>query len=329
MSRPKLKTIAEVAGLSVTTVSRVLRSVPGVSHEARHKVEVAARTLGYSLTDQPGGTSAVAVVQGIPVGSDVDPYETLFLEVSERLFDVGRATVRVLTGPDLPPATQLVTRSGIAGAIVLGGGFAGPEAARLQRAGLQVLRIAQSTYTDTAQIRLDPTASLNTALGHLVNLGHRRIGLAVPRNSAAADRIATFRKNLAELLHISATRDQAPVAVAEPGLPAGVEAAQQLLEANCTAVIATSPSLSFGVLEAARRAGLVVPDHVTLLTVGDIFDADVLNPPISQVTYNWKTVAQTAVVTLETMLSRPGYLPRYTMTPELVLRRSDKPIRKL
>lgn len=326
MSRPTLKQIAELSGLSVATVSRVLRKQPSVSESAVRAVESAVRTLGYGV--KPDSGSAIAVVQAIPVGSDVDPYESLFLHVSERLFDVGRAAVRVLTGPDIPPATEVLTRSGIKGALVLGGGSAGPEAVRMQSAGIRVLRIAQSTYAETAQIILDPTTSLNTALSHLVNLGHTRIGLAVPRNSAAAARISTFRKRLAELLHISATRDQAPVAMAEPGLPAGIHAAQKLLAANCTAVIATSPSLSFGVLEAARRAHLSVPEHVSLLTVGDMCDADVLSPPISQVTYDWQAVAETAVGTLETMLSRPGYMPAYSMSPELVLRSSDKPIRK-
>lgn len=326
MSRPTLKQIAQLSGLSVATVSRVLRGKPSVSESAVRAVETAVRTLGYGRAT--GECSAIAVVQAVPVGSDVDPYESLFLHVSERLFEVGRAAVRVLTGPGIPPATPMLASSGIRGALVLGGSSAGPEAVRMQEEGIRVLRIAQSTYAETAQIVLDPTTSLNTALSHLVNLGHTRIGLAVPRNSAAAARISTFRKRLAELLHISATRDQAPVAMAEPGLPAGIHAAQKLLMANCTAVIATSPSLTFGFLEAARRERLSVPEHVSLLTVGDISDADVLNPPVSQVTYDWQAVAETAVGMLETMLSRPGYMPAYSMSPELVLRSSEKPIRR-
>lgn len=328
MSRLTLREVAETSGLSVATVSRVLRGEPGVSAASVRAVERAVGVLGYHTKAEVVAASAVAVVSATPVGNDVDPYEALLLQVSERLFDVGVAAVRVLTGPDLPPAAHVLTQAGIQSAIVLGGGTAGPEAKRLAEAGMRVLRIAQSTYANTAQILLDPSTSLDTALKHLVNLGHTRIGLTVPRNSAAATRISAFRKNVAELLHISATRDQAPVAIAEPGLPAGVHAAHELLAANCTAVIATSPSLVFGVLEAARRTHLHVPEHVSVLAVGDVPDADVLNPPISQVTYNWRAIAETAVGALDTMAQRPGHMPVYTMTPELVLRSSDKPIRR-
>ena len=74
-------------------------------------------------------------------------------------------------------------------------------------------------------------------MAHLVHLGHKRIGLAVLRDSAAPARIAGFRRSMAGILHIPATRDQAPVVEAAGGAMAGVAAAEELLDLRCTAVI--------------------------------------------------------------------------------------------
>ena len=372
MSRLTLKQIAQTAGVSIATASRVLRGIPGTSAKSRAAVERALLTLGVApragsalsaYTGTPAFTGAftlpgaqaragadthaaggaagaesamrgsgrapgqlIAVVQHAPVGGEIDPYEELFLEVSERLFRVGFVPVRVLTGLDQPSVADKILAAGIAGALVLGGGTAGPEAVRLTERGLPVVRVSQTDHRGIPQVMLDSTSGIDTAIRHLVNLGHRRIGLAVPRNSAAAARIASFRKSLAEALHINATRDQAPVVSAEAGLPAGTEAAQQLVDENCTAVICASPSIAYGLLDVAARYRLRIPEHLSMLTVGSLPDADVLNPPASQVTFDWPAVAATSVGALQTMLDRPSYIPNYVVTPELVLRRSEKPI---
>nr|WP_284711035.1 LacI family DNA-binding transcriptional regulator [Brevibacterium sp. XM4083] len=216
----------------------------------------------------------------------------------------------------------------IAGAIVLGGGAAGALAARLSTRGLPLIRVSNARHGDgLSRIILDATDGIATAVQHLVHLGHRRIGLAVLRDTAAAARIAGFRKSMAAVLHIPATRDQAPVVEAAGGPMAGVAAAEELLDIGCTAVIACAPSLSFGILEAAARARLDVPRDLSLLTVGDMPDADVIAPPLSQVSYDWETVAASALDEVLAMIANPGTAARvdYSVTPDLVLRASAVP----
>ena len=136
-----------------------------------------------------------------------------------------------------------------------------------------------------------------------------------------------YRRSMADLLHIPATRDQAPVAQAGPGILAGAQAADGLLRANCSAVISCSPALTFGVLESARRLGLDVPQDLSLLTVGEMPDADVVHPPLSQVTFDWGRLAQTAISELERLMAGARTLPDYSVAPELVLRSSELPVR--
>lgn len=322
-----LNRIAELSGLSASTVSRVLRDRPGVSAEARRAVEVALRTLGVASALPEDSPAVVAVVQAEVTGADVDPFETLYLETVRRIYRVGKVALRVTTGPELPsPATRL-QEFGVAGAVVLGGQSAGPEAKRLAALNFPVVRVSNARHEGTGQIVLDASQGIDTAVRHLVHLGHRRIGIAVPEDSAAANRVAAYRRSMADLLHIPATRDQAPVAQAGPGILAGAQAADGLLRANCSAVISCSPALTFGVLESARRLGLDVPQDLSLLTVGEMPDADVVHPPLSQVTFDWGRLAQTAISELERLMAGARTLPDYSVAPELVLRSSELPVR--
>ncbi|MEV0984202.1 LacI family DNA-binding transcriptional regulator [Brevibacterium sp. NPDC049920] len=323
-----LARIAEVSGRSESTVSRVLRRAPGVSAEARRAVEVALRTLGVSGAEAaPSDRGIIAVVQAVVLGADVDAFESLFLEMVRRIYRVGRVALRVTTGPELESSATRLQEFGIVGAVVLGGQSAGPEAKRLAALNIPVMRVSNARHEGTGQIVLDATQGIDTAVRHLVHLGHRRIGIAVPEDSAAASRVAAYRRSMADLLHIPATRDQAPVAQAGPGILAGSQAAERLLQANCSAVISCSPAITFGVLESARRAGLDVPRDLSLLTVGEMPDADAVHPPLSQVTFDWPQLAQTAIGELERLIAGSRTLPDYSVTPELVLRSSEMPVR--
>src|SRR5699024_8963708 len=184
--------------------------------------------------------------------------------------------------------------------------------------GLPLIRISNARHDDgIPRIYLDATGGIDTAVAHLVHLGHRRIGLAVLRDSAAPARIAGVRRSMAGILHIPATRDPAP----------GVAAAEELIDLRCTAVIACAPSLSFGLLEAAQRLRLDVPRDLSLLTVGDVPDADVVEPPLSQVVYDWAMVAQSAIDEIRAMIAsgESGAHVDYTVDPDLVLRSSSVP----
>ncbi|GAA1812950.1 MULTISPECIES: LacI family DNA-binding transcriptional regulator [Brevibacterium] len=349
----RLADIADLAGVSKATVSRALRDPQAVSGPSLAAVRQALAVLGVEV---PAAESAavplIALVRPAAPAGNVDPYTHLFEILTNRMFAQGIAVVHVeaeadrldqltesLLGPprdDAGPAAAGASALGstrtagpqIAGAIVLGGGAAGALAARLSGRGLPLIRVSNARHGDgLSRIILDATDGIATAVQHLVHLGHRRIGLAVLRDTAAAARIAGFRKSMAAVLHIPATRDQAPVVEAAGGPMAGVAAAEELLDIGCTAVIACAPSLSFGILEAAARARLDVPRDLSLLTVGDMPDADVIAPPLSQVSYDWETVAASALDEVLAMIANPGNAARvdYSVTPDLVLRASAVP----
>lgn len=326
--------IAEAAGVSLSTASRALRDPSSVSEKSLAKIRRALAILGVEDEQSHRHAPMLGLVRPAVQGGSGDPYERLFRILTQMVFARGIVAVH---GEARIGRNEALARSwlgegedgpAVNGAIVLGGGAAGELAARLHVGGLPVIRVSNAPHSDgIPRIVLDASRGITTAVQHLVHLGHRRIGLAVLRDSAAAARIASFRKAMASILHIPATRDQAPVVESAQGFVAGVSAAEELLGVRCTAVIACAPSLSFGVLEACRNAGLTVPRDLSLLTVGDVADADVVAPPLSQVSYDWETVAQSALAEVTVMIERPKTVPSvdYSVTPDLVLRASAVP----
>ena len=340
----RLAEIAGTAGVSKATASRALRYPESVSAASLAKVRQALAILGATgQTSSPGagegagtGTGAllIALIKPAVSAGNVDPYSRLAEILTNRMFALGIAVVHIEAITERNETlleTILGSEHGgpaISGAVVVGGGAAGVLAGMLAERGLPLIRISNARHDDgISRIYLDATGGIDTAVAHLVHLGHKRIGLAVLRDSAAPARIAGFRRSMAGILHIPATRDQAPVVEAAGGAMAGVAAAEELLDLRCTAVIACAPSLSFGMLEAAQRLRLDVPRDLSLLTVGDVPDADVVQPPLSQVVYDLATVAQSAIDEIRTMIAAGDARVHvdYTVDPDLVLRASAVP----
>lgn len=348
----RLAEIAGTAGVSKATASRALRDPESVSAASLAKVRQALAILGaagqtpYAESGTREGSGAgggpgagaasslIALIKPAVSAGNVDPYSRLAEILTNRMFGLGIAVVHIEAIAERNEAlleTILGSEHGgptISGAIVVGGGAAGVLAGMLAERGLPLIRISNARHDDgISRIYLDATGGIETAVAHLVHLGHKRIGLAVLRDSAAPARIAGFRRSMAGILHIPATRDQAPVVEAAGGAMAGVAAAEELLDLRCTAVIACAPSLSFGMLEAAQRLRLDVPRDLSLLTVGDVPDADVVQPPLSQVVYDWATVAQSAIDEIRAMIAAGDARVHvdYTVDPDLVLRASAVP----
>jgi DNA-binding LacI/PurR family transcriptional regulator len=315
-------------------VSRVLREVPGTSDAARSAVAAALRGLGVEPSAdgaaRPDGPLLVGVVSNLLEDPDIDHYGTVALALNREIFARGHIAVSVTAAEDLDPVESCVSR-GIAGVIVLGGAEAGRLAPRLAEAGIPVVRISNAPHSGLPQFVLDASTGIETAVRHLVHMGHRRIGFAVMQNSAAESRAHVFRQAVSQMLHVQATRTEAPVEFAREGQHAGIHAAEVLLAQGITAAITTSPALALGFFEATAQARLQMPRDLSLLTVGDLQDADVLSPPMSQVTYDWVRLAESAVAELTRVVDQRAAgateaAAHYRVVPELVLRASIRPV---
>lgn len=283
--------VAKAAGVSQTTVSRILSGYPGVSEPVRLRVEAAIQQLGYrpNLSARSLVTSRTHTI-GVVLG---DPRNSYYAELLHTISDVlGRAGYRTLilsgsaeTADDLA-ATLRETN---VDAVILTTTLLSPDdESRIVSLGLPSVTMSSDAPTGAATIAPDNREGGRIAGRHLVGLGHRRIGvIAGPLTAASVrDRHDGF---LDELAAADVSFDDELLEVADLDYSRAFEAAGRLLGRPDppTALFCHNDLVAFGALNAAASLGLAVPDDISVLGFDDVamsawesFDLTTVRQPI-------------------------------------------------
>ncbi|MGN6132335.1 MAG: LacI family DNA-binding transcriptional regulator [Nocardioidaceae bacterium] len=275
-----IKDVAREVGMSTATVSRALRGMPRVSQETRDKVRAAAARLDYVASPQAaslasGRTHAVGVVV---------PHVTRWFYASVVHGAEGRLRAE---GYDLllynlagdPDARHRVfgthlLRKRVDAVLILALTPNEEEAASLRRLDRPVA-VVGSRVPGWSSVRIDDVLAARTAVRHLLSLGHRRIAylggsLEDPLDfTAPLDRLTGFREEMADAG--LETRPGWELVGDFTARGAGA-VTQRLVEAGGelpTAIFAASDEMAIGAVRAIRRAGLRVPQDVSVIGVDD------------------------------------------------------------
>ena len=316
-----IKDVAREVEMSTATVSRALRGLPGVSEETRSRVRETARRLGYVPSPSAAGLASgqtrtvavivpfvtrwffAAVVQGAEEVLRERGYDLLLYNLAgdpsarHRVFETSLLTKRVDA------------------VIVLSLKPSPDERARLEKLGRPVT-IVGADLPGWATVRIDDELAARTAMRHLLDLGHERIGYVGGATEGVLDftapvaRLAGYRDSLLEA-GLSPEADL--VRSGEFTVSGGMRAGRELLERpdRPTAVFAASDEMAIGVLRAARELGLAVPEDVSVIGIDDhemaaIFDLTTVVQPVHE---------QGRVAALQVL----GALARRDWEPEQVL----------
>jgi LacI family transcriptional regulator len=321
-----LREVAEAAGVSVSTASRLLdKRYAGSSPENARRVHEAAERLGYtrdyaasSLRRQ--GTSTIGVL--VPRLSDAVMgilYEEIARECERRDLQALVSTTQDDPARGRQAARTLLSRK-VDGLIL--------TTARLDDGFAEELRTARVPHV--LALRTDgvsPSAVTDDHLGgylavrHLADLGHRRIGLiAGPAYaSSARARLEGARDGLREN-----GRDLDPELVQGSGfsVEAGEQAAGVLLDQpdRPTAIFAVTDHAAIGAMAAAARRGLATPRDVSVVGFNDIPLARHLPTPLSSVRASLDLIGQAAVRMLvegdeSSIVFPPTMIPRQSSGP--------------
>jgi len=268
--------VASRAGVSIATVSRALRDVPGVSQQTRDRIRQIAQDLSYVISPEAsalsrGSTGRVAIVMPrldawfysamlasmAPVlrGADLDML----------LYQVDGEEQRTRFLRELPARRK-------ADAVILTAlPMAQAEVERLDLMGVHVV-VAGGEVRDYLHVRVDELEVGRLAVQHLVDLGHRRIAMIRTSDTDGTTwssdllRVRAWRETLAAA-GLSAPSE---LLVTEPyAVDAGARAMTRLLALpeRPTAVFAYSDELAFAAIGRARGAGLRVPEDLSVVGV--------------------------------------------------------------
>jgi LacI family transcriptional regulator, repressor for deo operon, udp, cdd, tsx, nupC, and nupG len=272
VTRPPLKAVAALAGVSEPTVSRVLNGRMGVAAATRHRVVVALRELGFHGVPEPRSDRRNTI--GIVGGEFLNPvFPTLTHHISFELGRRGYLATVAITDRDLVPEERCVaelTDYGVDGIVFLGGRHAELDGRidhyrDLAESGTPVVLVnGIATDLKVPHVRCDEGAGARKAVTHLIRLGHRRIGcvLGAERYIPTVRFIEGYRQTLAA--HDIVEPDGA-IVDAPFTMEGGRAAARRLIERGFTAMICGNDLMALGaVLAATSFAGT----HTDISVVG-------------------------------------------------------------
>lgn len=268
--------VARHAGVSIATVSRALRDVPGVSETTRRRIREIAAELSYVVSPEAsalarGSTGRVAVV--VPTVSAWF-YAAMLSGIQRRLHASGRdALVYQVSGESERRQffEHLPSRRKVDAVVLVALPMQRHEVERLDHIRADVV-VAGGRLQDLPHVLVDDRAIARDAVQHLLDLGHRRI--AMIRTSDTGDTVWTSdvlrREGFLEALTSAGLELPAEYLVTEPyGVHAGAAALGLLLDLPepPTAVFAYSDEIAISVLEGLRRRGLRCPEDLSVIGV--------------------------------------------------------------
>lgn len=280
-----LSVVARQAGVSAATVSRVVHRRRDVGERTRAKVEALLAEHGYVRPWETDGRppQILAVFRDL-----VGPYT---LEVARGIVDAGarlNASTALGTTVARPMSAWLdeCEKTAAAGLIIVISMLTEHDQRRILDRELPVVLIdpLSPPELDIPSIGVTNWSGARDAVGHLVGLGHRRIGMLAgrPHSLAGSARLHGYRAALDEA---GIAYDPLLVRATDFDYDEAVDACVDLLGADPTptAVFAASDAQALGVLEAARRCGRLVPGDLSVVSFDDTAVAAMAAPPLTAV----------------------------------------------
>lgn len=327
-----LRDVAEYAGVSITTVSNVVRDWPYVSATMRDRVKQAIATLGYSphVVAQglrTGQTQALAFI--VPDLSN--PYFAEIVSATEEVAQQQGYTLLVFNShEDADREIACVQRAANRWA----DGLLITHTTRTQNAS-EFWKRADIPIVAIDRIPADyngPVCALDNqrvgvmATGHLYELGHRCIAhiagpqtvrLALERQEGYLQTLTKRGESYHRIICASDMWDTAD----------GYRLMLELLDDPTppTAVFASNDRIAIGALHAICDRGLRVPEDISLIGVDDIEISEHLNPPLTTIRQPVEQLAQYAVAMLLALI-RGETLDEQVilLQPELIVRQSTQ-----
>jgi len=332
--RTRLSDLAEQAGVSTATVSRVLNGKPGVASSTRQAVLAALDVLGYERPSLLRGRSAGLV--GLIVPELTNPVFPAFAQAIESILAQRGYTPLLCTqapgGTTEDEYVSTLVDHSVDGIVFISGLHADSRADHsryelLRSQGVPIVLVnGYAPGIDAPFVSPDDAASVDVALQHLVSLGHTRIGLAI-----GPERYVPSRRKLAAFVAGLVARGLADDEAAAREhtvsslytLEGGQAAAAELLDSGHTAVVCASDLMALGAVRAARTRGLTVPGDVSVVGYDDAPLIAFTEPPLTTVRQPVEAMARAAVSALLTEIQGER-APRTELlfAPELVVRGS-------
>jgi LacI family transcriptional regulator len=323
--------VARLAGVSITTVSRVINKFPTVKSENRKKVEEAVRRLKFKPNP---AAQQLASGMNNTIGLEIPRYEGIFYSFyAMEIFRSAGIACDALRADLLLHLTD--GKTAINAAAVGGVVFADvinnkKHVEELLGLGVPVVLMNYQAFDlDVASVSIDNVRGAYLATEHLINLGHKRIACLTGDllTQSASERVAGYKRSL-ETAGLAFEPDH--LFKGDYSRRSARFAAQRLLQLKerPTAVFVCSDDMAMEMISVFMEEGLKIPDDISVIGFDD--DPVCLYGPISLTTIRQplREMSQMAVKEVYLKMQDPDRrVKRIVLPVELIIRDSARPPR--
>lgn len=320
-----LRDVAERAGVSVATASRVLSGSAAVRPKTRERVEQAARQLLYVAPGRSEATGAIGLL--VPeFGNPV--FAALSQEMETKATDAGLATIICNTGGSATREVDYVhmlLERRVDGMVFICAEVTDARGdhthyRQLLELGARLVFVnGASEQLPVTAVGVDERYSGRLATEHLLSLGHRRIGFAGGQEWALPAREKLLGR--ADALRAVGLDPDCDLTYTEFTVEGGRAALRQLHTGNGdgpTGIVCSNDLMAIGVMMEAAEVGLRVPDDLSVVGFDGIDAAGWTQPPLTTVVQPIDKIAATTIDALRSLIDDQTLtLPDFVFRPEL------------
>lgn len=337
--RPTYKDIADRVGVSKSTVSLAFRDSKQLSESTVERVMEAARELGYSqdpaarmLRTRRTDSFGVLLPQQIDRALE-NPYYAMFLQGIGTVCQREGRTM-LLVPPLRGSMLKAIPYAAVDGFIVCGLEEDRGEVQALRQRGIPTVMVDGEDHEGFSSIGVDEEAGTRQLMEHLLRLGHRRfafVAIHTDRGDDESQWRGAVKKRIDAIVEVLRSEG---LTLRSPGMSVlqvpstregGVHAFERIWsgESHPTAIVAFSDVIALGVLDAAHRAGVVVPTEVSVSGFDDIAEASTVRPALTTVHQPVATKGRLAAEFLVDEMTREDGTPRHEILETTLLARES------
>ncbi|HEY0281577.1 MAG TPA: LacI family DNA-binding transcriptional regulator [Rhizomicrobium sp.] len=328
--------VAQRAGVSPMTVSRVVNSEKNVREATRAAVMTAVHDLNYAPNPAArslAGASAARI--GLLYSNPSAAYLSEFLvgaldETSRKSAQIILEKCELSSAAAERAAVRKLIDGGAAGAILPPPLCESPDVLdELKAAELPAVAVATGCFNAQAScVRINDYAAAYEMTAYLISLGHRHIGFIKghPNQTASVERERGYEAALREA---GVRSDKTLIVQGYFSYRSGLEAAENLLtrKAAPTAIFASNDDMAAATVSVAHRKGLDVPGDLSVVGFDDTAIASTISPELTTIRQPITTMAEVAVdlvmrAVRERRAGREPKLVDHLVTYSLVKRQS-------
>jgi LacI family transcriptional regulator len=332
--RPTQADVARLANVSQAMVSYVLNdnnsvTIPG---ETRERIQNAMESLGYqpnrtARSLRASKTYTIAVV----IPDITNPFYPAFARGIQDVADQHQYDVITYNTDGLAEKEhrylQSLLEGRVDGVVTVLFHTSAPALFQLLDHNIPVVRL-EAAHKNSGErpldnVYLDNVAAAKLAVRHLIEKGHKRIGMLTGSEGPSSYRLIGYSLMLEQC---GVPLDEALIQTGEFNEEGGYHAMQALLEQTLrpTAVFAANDLMAMGAYLAIKEAGLRIPEDIAVVGFDNIPTAKLVSPPLTTVDQFQRRVGQRAAEMLfERLIGIPSPLGRSEELPhQLIIRAS-------